>query len=121
MFALDSDKPKPKPNNNSKEKLSDDNSPEINALDDVLNLKYNEGDEIYSIAQFVRGHVEPLKKKPKTTDMRPVVFVRFNSRRGKVKPITLTALLDSGGSGCLISEEFTKKLKLHETNQRCCH
>ena len=76
MFALDSDNPKP--NNHSKEKLSDDNSPEINALDDVLNAKYNEADEIFSIAQFVRGHVEPLKKKQKTTDLRPVVFVRFN-------------------------------------------
>ena len=115
MFALDSDKPKPKLNSNrNKEKLSDDNSPEINSLDDVLNSKYNEEEEVFSIAKFVRGQVEPLKKKQKTTDLRPVVFVRFNSRRGKVQPITLTALLDSGGSGCLISEEFTKKLKLRE-------
>ena len=50
-------------------------------------------------------------KRQKTTDLRPVTFVRLNVRRGKPKLVTLRALLDSGGSGTLISERFAKKLK----------
>jgi hypothetical protein len=40
------------------------------------------------------------------------VFVRFNTSRGKPKPITIKVLLDSGASGSLICTKFAKKLKL---------
>ena len=32
-------------------------------------------------------------------DLRPMTFVRFNTRLGKPKPITVKCLLDSGASG----------------------
>ena len=44
------------------------------------------------------------------------MFVRFNTRVGKSKPVTLRALLDSGGSGSLVTEKFTKKLRTKRTN-----
>ena len=103
-------------NNTINEDLYCYDEPELNTLDDVLNSKYNENDEVFSIAKFVRG--QPQKKKQKTSDLRPVTFIRFNTRRGKVKPVTLRALLDSGGSGCLINEKFTKKLKLREISSK---
>ena len=69
---------------------------------------------MFSMHAFVRGLAQP-KKRQKTTDKRPVVSVRFNTRRGTAKPETLIALLDSGGSASLITEKFTKKLKLRST------
>ena len=46
------------------------------------------------------------------SDLRPMAFVRLNTRLGKPKPVTIRALLDSGGSGSLVTERFTRKLKL---------
>ena len=45
-------------------------------------------------------------------DLRPVTFVRFNTRLGKPKPITVKCSLDSGASGSLINAKFTKKLRV---------
>jgi hypothetical protein len=41
-----------------------------------------------------------------------MVFVTFNTSRGKPKPITIRALLDSGASASLILKKFARKLKL---------
>jgi hypothetical protein len=41
-----------------------------------------------------------------------MVFVTFNTSRGKPKPITIQALLDSGASASLILKKFVRKLKL---------
>ena len=45
-------------------------------------------------------------------NLRPITIVTLNSRKGKPKPIRLTALLDSGGSGCLISKRYAKHLQV---------
>ena len=52
------------------------------------------------------------KKKVKLIDKKPIVFINLNSsRNGKNKPIMVRALLDSGGSGSLITEEYANKLR----------
>ena len=66
-----------------------------------------------SIATIVHGH----KSKRRRTDvldkdLRPITFVRFNTSRGKMKPITIRALLDSGASETLVCSQYATKLKL---------
>ena len=46
------------------------------------------------------------------SDLRPMAFVRFNTRRGKPKPITIRARLDSGGSETIVTSEVAKNLKI---------
>jgi hypothetical protein len=52
-----------------------------------------------------------LPKKIKTEDVKPILIVRLNSRMGKAKPVTIKALLDSGGSGSLVCQKFVNKLQ----------
>jgi hypothetical protein len=44
------------------------------------------------------------------------VHVRFNISLEKPKPVTLKALLDSGGSGSLVTEKFARKLRLKKSS-----
>ena len=41
-----------------------------------------------------------------------MTFVRFNTRLGKPKPVTVKCPLDSGASGSLIDAKFTTKLRV---------
>ena len=76
MFALDS-------HNNIIRKFTKDESFVPNSLDNALDHKYTNETEMFSMSRFVQG--QPQEKKQKTTDLRPVVLVNFNTRRGKVK------------------------------------
>ena len=69
-----------------------------------------DSDELYSLVNLVRGR--PPRKRQKTKDVKPIVYVRFNSRMGKAKPVTLRCLLDTGASGSLVSKEHAKKLRM---------
>jgi hypothetical protein len=84
-------------------------STDYSSLDDCLDKARASSEEQFSIATFIQGH-KPPKKKRKTCNLKPIVHVRFNTSLGKPKPVTLKALLDSGGSGSLVTEEFARKL-----------
>jgi hypothetical protein len=73
----------------------DESIEQYKSFDDCLLAAQHFNEELYSLAELVRGQSQSPPKKAKTTDVRPLVFVRFNSRMGKPKPITLKCLLDS--------------------------
>ena len=80
------------------------------SLDECLNESYADTHAL-SLRSRLNNSAPPVKRQ-KTTDLRPVTLVRFNTRSaGKPKPVTLRALLDSGGSATLVSKRFAKKLK----------
>jgi hypothetical protein len=88
--------------------------------DEILDNALLEAGELYPIQNLVRDRKNRVTsdsndrptKKIKCSDLKPIVFVRFNTRMGKAKPVTLRALLDSGGSGSLVSEKYAKKLRM---------
>ena len=82
------------------------------SLDECINDARNSSEEMFSITSLICGHGKPMKKKRKTCDLKPIVYVRFNTSLGKPKPVTLRALLDSGGSGSLVTSKQAKKLCL---------
>ena len=84
-------------------------------VDDCLDQIYEDEKECYSIASLIQGQGKP--KRQKTKDLRPIAFVRLNTRVGKPKPVTIRVLLDIGGSETLITEEFVKKLKVKTTDK----
>lgn len=84
------------------------------SLDQFINtVMVSHEDETFMLSDLVRGHVKRPSKRRKHIDEKPIVFVKFRTKRtGKVKTVTIRALLDSGGSGTLVKQEFAKKLKL---------
>ena len=84
-------------------------------LDSVLDQAAANSEDLFSIAGLVHGHETRPNKMAKTKDVRPVTLVTLNSRKGKPKPVTLTALLDSGGSGCLINAKHVKHLRVRRS------
>mgnify|MGYP000411856084 FL=1 len=83
-------------------------------LDSCINAS-NEPEQC-SIADIVRG--QPQKKKVKTTNIKPIAFVRFNTKLGKPKPITIKVLLDSGASESVIREEHCKNLRVKKDSKK---
>jgi predicted aspartyl protease len=81
-------------------------------LDDCINAAQSQNGDLFPIASLIRSQ-QPPKKKPKTVDLKPIAFVRFNARgSGKPKPITLRALIDTGASASLVLTKHAKKLKI---------
>ena len=70
--------------------------------------------ELCSIASLIHGR-KPAKRQKKS-DLKPIAFVRFNTKLGKPKPVTIRALLDSGGSQSLVTSKFTQKLRVRKTD-----
>ncbi len=90
--------------------LEDMMQQELADLDEAIDQAMEENGELCSIIDLIRGHQKP-KKLRKIKDLKPIAFVRFAMRgKGKPKPITLKALLDSGGSGTLVNQKFVTKL-----------
>ena len=49
--------------------------------------------------------------------MRPLAFVRFNTKLGKPAPVTIRALLDSGASESLINAKYVKHLRVKKASK----
>ena len=91
--------------------MANANLPEYDSLDECIDDAQAQSKDLFSLMDFVRGRKKPPAKKRKTTDLKPIAFVRFNTRMGKAKPVTIRALLDSGGSGTLVTEKYARKLR----------
>ena len=63
--------------------------------------------DLFSIAQLVRSHNQP-NKKVKIDHLRPIVYVRLNTK--DKQPVTLKCLLDTGASGSIISAQYASQL-----------
>ena len=88
------------------------------SLDEFVSTAMVEHGETYALTDLIGGHKKHDKKRRKTNDTRPIAFVRFNTRAaGRPKPVTLKALLDSGGSGTLVSRRYADKLKLKKSSK----
>ena len=91
---------------------SEELASEFNSLDQAV--------DCYSLGKYIRSQSSKRRKleEESSEDTRPIAYIRFNSRLGKPKPITLRALLDSGGGGTLVSEEFVRKLRVKGTKSQ---
>ena len=90
-----------------------DTGQDFDNLDDCLDAAQLDSKELF----YYKGSVTRPAKRQKCVDNKPIVFVRFNTRQGgRPQPITIKALLDSGGSGSLVTEKHAKKLRVKTLN-----
>jgi RNase H-like domain found in reverse transcriptase/Reverse transcriptase (RNA-dependent DNA polymerase)/Integrase zinc binding domain len=82
------------------------------SLDECIALAMEE--EVATMLGHVRGHHHRAKKQ-KTTNIKPLVFVRIMSKLGKGQPITLKCLMDTGASGSLMSDKYSGRLRTKPT------
>jgi len=109
--------PLPKVNRNNKNSELFALNNIYNSLDECIDDTMTQNGEMFSLVNHVRGHKQ--NKRRKTRELKPMVFVQLNTRAaGKPKPVTIRALLDSGGSGTLLTEKYAKKLKLKQSSSQ---
>ena len=89
--------------------LTSNTDSQYNSLDDCLDAANMQSEDLFSVASLVRDHPKP--KKQKTKDFRPLIYVQFNPRLGKAKPVTLKCLLDTGASASIIAAKHASKLR----------
>ena len=99
-------------------KLTLNEGPLYDSLDTCLNDTMKQSGEMFSITQLIRGHRKP-RKRLKSVDMKPLTWVKFNTRgAGKAKPVMLRALLDSGGSAAILAKKHASKLKVKKNSSQ---
>jgi hypothetical protein len=90
---------------------SDDEETEFDSLDECL--------DAHSLAEYIRSQNNKRQRIGNVhKDMRPLTFIRFNTRRGKAKPVTIRALLDSGASESLVAAKHVQKLRVKQSNNK---
>ena len=83
------------------------------SLDSFVDGIMVEAGETFALQDLIAKPPINKKKRRKVQDLKPIAYVRVNTRPKNAKPkvVTLRALLDSGGSGTLLAEKYAKKLK----------
>jgi len=80
------------------------------SLDDCLN-HWNMHDSFMLQKQLKRqGQGSPTKKR-KTQNLVPIIFCRVKTQDNSDQATTAKGLLDTGGSGCLVTRQLVKNLK----------
>ena len=85
---------------------------EFSSLDECINDKMNDAytAENLSIRSTLKGESPPKRR---LQDKKvPSLNVLLNATLGAKEPKLITALLDSGGSECLINEKAARKLRI---------
>ena len=76
-----------------------------------MNSKFkNHTHEVYVLKRFFRSIDQPDVKRMKATHKSPEVIVEIPTGEDGEPPHILRGLLDSGSTGCIILNEFTKGL-----------
>ena len=82
--------------------MSDDDDSSCGSLPPQQFESLDECLDAFGLVEYIRGQSNPAKRQRLQghvrDDMRPMAFVRLNTRLGKPKPVTIKALLDSGAS-----------------------
>jgi len=77
--------------------------------------------ECFALSDYIRSQRHKRRRVGLSDkDLRPITFIRFNTRLGKAKPVTIKALLDSGASGSLIARKHTEKLRFCNCMGNAC-
>ncbi len=87
---------------------------QYSTLDAAIDSAIQDHPDLFSISRKVRGRANVRvnsNKKAKTEHLVPITYVTFNTRLGKPKLVKLKALLDSGGSGTLVTKKYAAKLR----------
>ena len=75
------------------------------SLDSCIDAAASKSEDLFSILNLARG--QPPRKKQRVKHLKTIMYVRFNARQGKAKPITLKCLLDTGASASLIAAKHS--------------
>ena len=94
----------------------DKDLPSYTSLDECINDSMK--DELMPIHQLIQSQSHRQFKRPKAVHRRPIAYIRFNASRGKPKPVTIRALLDSGGAESLVTSKVAKNLRIKTSNNK---
>ena len=72
-------------------------------------IDHSQSTDLFSLAALLQG--QPLPKRQRNQQLKPFIFVNFENRKRKFKPVIVKALLDSGGSETIITSKWVKKLQ----------
>ena len=103
-------------NDNANKKSEIERSTDFTSLDEAIDTAVEEESYVLrAIRSNQSAGSQSPKKKLKRGHLTPITFARVNARNGKFKPITVKALIDSGGSLSMWTKASAAKLRVKTT------